>query len=102
MYVTSNNIAYGVKIEKLKNTKKYEAPVYKSKYYRLLENNKFPINKPPWGTLNAINLNTGKLLWKVPLGNFDDFKSNNTSLTGTENFGGTTATRGGITISSAH
>ena len=47
------------------------------------ENNKFPINKPPWGTLNAINLNTGKLLESPS--KYDTFKSNNTSLTGTEN-----------------
>ena len=100
MYVTSNNIAYGVKIEKLENSEKYRAPVYKSKYSRLLELNKFPINKPPWGTLNAINLNTGKLLWKVPLGNFDEFENDSTNYTGTENFGGTTVTRGGIAISS--
>ena len=73
--------------------------VYKSKYSRLLENNKYPINEPPWGTLNAINLNTGKLLWKVPLGNYEEFNIDN-NLTGTENFGGTTVTRGGIAITS--
>ena len=99
MYVTSNNIAYGTQIEKLKDTDKFEAPVYKSKYSRLLENNKYPINEPPWGTLNAINLNTGKLLWKVPLGNYEEFNIDN-NLTGTENFGGTTVTRGGIAITS--
>ena len=24
---------------------------------------------PPWGTLNAVNLGTGEVLWRVPLGN---------------------------------
>ena len=43
MYVTSNNIAYGTQIEKLKNTEKFEAPIYKSKYFRLLENDKYQL-----------------------------------------------------------
>ena len=99
MYVTSNNIAFKTGISLVEHDKN-KAPIYKSIHQRILEKNKFPINKPPWGTLNAINLNNGKLLWKVPLGNYETFDNRNTILTGTENFGGTTVTRGGITITS--
>ena len=99
MYVTSNNIIWESGLSLISNGKS-RAPVYKSNHRRLLENNTYPINSPPWGTLNALNLNNGKLLWKVPLGNYDSFKTDNEDLTGTENFGGTTVTRGGITITS--
>ena len=97
MYVTSNNIPVEVYLKKLHPEKTHRAPTYESNFRRLLENKKYPLNKPPWGTLNAVDLNDGKLLWKVPLGNMKSF--NSSKNTGTENFGGTTATRGGITIS---
>ena len=99
MYVTSNNIIWATGLTAVSNFKN-RAPVFKSEHKRVLENNLYPINNPPWGTLNAINLNNGKILWKVPLGNYNSFSDNNGGMTGTENFGGTTATRGGITITS--
>ena len=74
--------------------------VYESQHQRLLEDKKYPINKTPWGTINAIDLSSGKLLWKTPLGNYENFKNKDNEHTGTENFGGTTVTRGGITITS--
>ena len=97
MYITSNNIAFETGLTLVKSDKN-RAPVYKSIHKRIQEKEIFPINNPPWGTLNAINLNDGKLLWKVPLGNYDSFTQDTQDLTGTENFGGTTVTRGGITI----
>ena len=55
----------------------------------------YPGVKPPWGTLTAINLNTGKILWQSPLGYYESLKSKGI-ITGTENFGGATATSGGL------
>ena len=52
--------------------------------------------KPPWGTLNAINLNTGKIAWKVPLGEYPELTRRGIPKTGTENFGGATVTAGGV------
>jgi quinoprotein glucose dehydrogenase len=70
----------------------YEA----SGFERLLDDQGYPGTKPPWGTLNAINLETGKLAWKVPLGEYDDLTRRGVPKTGTENFGGPTATGGGL------
>ena len=51
---------------------------------------------PPWGTLNAIDLAKGEILWKVPLGEYPDLVAKGIRNTGTPNFGGPVATAGGI------
>ncbi|MCS6777242.1 MAG: ThuA domain-containing protein [Chloroherpetonaceae bacterium] len=56
----------------------------------------FPANKPPWGHLTAINLNTGEFVWRVALGEEPALKARGISRTGTENFGGTIVTAGGL------
>lgn len=56
----------------------------------------YPANTPPWGTLNAINLNTGELEWQVPLGEYPDLAEKGIPTTGTENYGGPVVTAGGL------
>ncbi len=56
----------------------------------------FPVVKPPWGTLNAIDLNTGEYLWKVPLGHEEKLNDPNVPVSGTENYGGPVITAGGV------
>jgi quinoprotein glucose dehydrogenase len=51
---------------------------------------------PPWGTLNAINLNTGEYLWKVPLGEYPALAAKGIKDTGSENYGGPIVTAGGL------
>ena len=51
---------------------------------------------PPWGTLNAINLNTGEYAWKVPLGEYPELAAQGMKDTGTENYGGPIVTAGGL------
>ena len=52
--------------------------------------------KPPWGLLNAINLNTGEFAWRVPLGEHVELTARGIPRTGTENFGGSIVTAGGL------
>ncbi len=65
-------------------------------YTRLLDPQGYPGCTPPWGTLTCIDLNTGKIAWKVPLGEYPELKSQGIPKTGTENFGGATVTAGGV------
>ena len=65
-------------------------------YNRFLDQEGYPAVKPPWGTLNAIDLNKGRILWQVPLGEFEELTLRGIPKTGTENYGGPVATDGGL------
>ncbi len=65
-------------------------------YPRFLDNEGYPASKPPWGTLNCLDLNTGKLVWTVPLGEYPALAAQGVPKTGTENYGGAIVTAGGL------
>jgi len=65
-------------------------------YNRWLDPDGYPAVKPPWGTLNAIDLNTGDYLWRVTLGEFPELTERGLPPTGTENYGGPLVTAGGL------
>jgi quinoprotein glucose dehydrogenase len=65
-------------------------------YNRFLDPDGYPAVKPPWGTLNAIDLNTGEYLWTVTLGEFPELTAKGIPPTGTENYGGPLVTAGGV------
>jgi quinoprotein glucose dehydrogenase len=56
----------------------------------------YPAIQPPWGTLNAVDLNTGEFKWKVPLGEYPELTARGIPPTGTENYGGPVVTAGGL------
>jgi len=70
-------------------------------YNRWLDTNGYPAVKPPWGTLNAIDLNTGEYLWRTPLGEFPELTARGLAPTGTENYGGPIVTAGGLVFIAA-
>jgi membrane-bound PQQ-dependent dehydrogenase (glucose/quinate/shikimate family) len=65
-------------------------------YARVWDEKNWPIVKPPWGTLNAVNLNTGELVWKVPLGVVEELEARGVPKTGAPNLGGSIVTAGGL------
>jgi quinoprotein glucose dehydrogenase len=65
-------------------------------YNRFLDPEGYPAVAPPWGTLNAINLNTGEYVWKIPLGEYPELAAKGQTDTGTENYGGPIVTAGGL------
>jgi quinoprotein glucose dehydrogenase len=67
-----------------------------SGYTRFYDPDGYPAIAPPWGTLNAINLNTGEYAWKIPFGEYPELAAKGMTNTGTENFGGPIVTAGGL------
>ena len=74
-----------------------QSRAYAALGYRFLnDQDGYPGSKPPWGQLNCLDLNTGKILWRVPLGEYAELTREGMPKTGTENFGGPTVTAGGL------
>lgn len=65
-------------------------------YNKFLDPDGYPAVAPPWGTLNAIDLNTGRYLWKIPLGEYPELVAKGMAATGSENYGGPIVTAGGL------
>jgi quinoprotein glucose dehydrogenase len=65
-------------------------------YNRFLDPGGYPAIAPPWGTLNAINLNTGEFAWQIPFGEYPDLVAKGIGGTGSENYGGGVVTAGGL------
>lgn len=65
-------------------------------YRRFLDPEGYPAIAPPWGTLNAIDLNTGEYKWKINLGEYPELAAKGMTNTGSENYGGPLVTAGGL------
>ena len=70
-------------------------------YRKFLDPDGYPAVAPPWGTLNAIDLNTGEYVWKIPLGEYPELVAQGLKQTGSENYGGPIVTAGGLVFIAA-
>jgi quinoprotein glucose dehydrogenase len=97
LYVNSNNVP---NITSLVDAKPGKAPRYgpyeHAGYEQFQDHEGYPAIKPPWGVLSAINLNTGEFAWQVPLGEYVELTARGIPRTGTETFGGSIVTAGGL------
>ncbi len=76
-------------------------PYTSTGYNRFLDSEGYPAVKPPWGTLNAIDLARGETVWRVPLGEYAELTRRGIPPTGTENYGGPVVTAGGLVFIAA-
>lgn len=67
-----------------------------SGYSKFLDRNGLPAVSPPWGTLNAIDLNTGEYKWKIPYGEYPELMAKGIPQTGSESYGGPVVTASGL------
>nr|MDQ3012495.1 PQQ-binding-like beta-propeller repeat protein [Acidobacteriota bacterium] len=94
LYANTNNIPRVMNLVKADAGKGY--PYRISGYDRFNDQDGYPAIKPPWGLLNAIDLNRGEIRWQSVLGEFAELTERGIPPTGTENLGGTVATAGGL------
>ncbi|MEX2367946.1 MAG: PQQ-binding-like beta-propeller repeat protein [Balneolaceae bacterium] len=67
-----------------------------SGYTKFLDSNGYPAIRPPWGTLNAIDLNTGEFVWKITYGEYPELTEKGIPQTGSESYGGPVVTASGL------
>src|SRR5262249_429361 len=72
------------------STEKYRRNNVRGEYARFWDEQQKPCQKPPWGTLSAVDVNSGEIVWQVPLGGEQGTKGK----TGMPNLGGSIVTNG--------
>jgi len=94
MFVNSSNIPSFIWIDQIDTKNTYYR--YSSRFSIIKDQYGYPGTKPPWGNLTSIDLNTGKINWQVPFGEYEELTKKGISKTGTINYGGVVATSGNI------
>ena len=79
-----------------KRLTKEDVPFETLGFRRFLDPEGYPAITPPWGTLSAIDLNTGEYLWKIPFGEYPELVAKGIRSTGSDNYGGPVVTAGGL------
>jgi quinoprotein glucose dehydrogenase len=97
LYVNSNNVPNIVTlVENKPGDRGRYGPFHSKGYEEFRDHEGYSAAKPPWGVLTAINLNTGEFAWQVPLGEHVELTARGVPRTGTETFGGSIVTAGGL------
>ncbi len=97
LYVNANNVPNILTLVATKPADRARYGPYIIKgYVQFLDHEGYPAIRPPWGVLTAINLNAGTIAWQVPLGEHAELTARGIPRTGTETFGGSIVTAGGL------
>ena len=78
------------------NTQETGVPYQNTGYNRWYDSQGYPVGTPPWGTLTAIDLNTGAHRWQIPLGEYPELAAKSIPPTGTDLYGGPLVTGSGL------
>jgi quinoprotein glucose dehydrogenase len=74
-----------------------QTPDFKiSGYTKFIDRDGYPAISPPWGTLNAIDLNSGEYVWKKVFGTYPELEAKGIPQTGSESYGGPVITASGL------
>jgi quinoprotein glucose dehydrogenase len=73
-----------------------DSPYKSIGFRRFTDPEGYPATAPPWGTLSAIDLNTGRYIWKIPFGQYPELVAKGMPDTGSDNYGGPVVTAGGL------
>ena len=93
LYVNASDVPW---IAAMREAKGAASPYEFAGYERWRDSAGFPAIKPPWGTLTAIDLNTGEHRWRITLGEHAALTARGMPATGTEHYGGPIVTAGGL------
>ncbi len=96
LYVNSMDVGMIFKMVKMPETSKLPYRTRGLGASRFWDTNQYPCQKPPWGNLTAINLDTGEFRWRSVLGVVDELLNKKLPPTGTSNLGGSIVTAGGL------
>jgi quinoprotein glucose dehydrogenase len=96
-YLESGADTQGAKLSPEALARKAAESAYElAEFGKFLDKDGYPAVKTPWGTLNALDLSTGKYVWKIPLGEYPELAAKGIKTTGSESYGGPIVTAGDL------
>ena len=96
LYVNASNVPELISMAEAGKGADHTYPYIAMGHQPIRDDEGYPISKPPWGTLSAIDLNGGEIAWRVPLGDHPEARGTDQPATGTFNMGGPIVTAGGL------
>ncbi|HEY1952947.1 MAG TPA: pyrroloquinoline quinone-dependent dehydrogenase [Gemmatimonadaceae bacterium] len=100
IYINASDVPWIAAMREAPAARPTKAPYDFAGYERWRDASGYPVIKPPWGTLSAIDLNTGEYLWRSPLGEHVELAAGS-PITGAEQYGGPIVTAGGLVFIAA-
>lgn len=101
LYINANNEAESMHMIPTPAAANHDIPYIGNGHNEIYDPERLPVTKPPWGTLNAIDLHAGEITWQVPLGTYPKLEARGFPPTGTFNLGGPIVTAGGLVFIAA-
>ena len=96
LYVNSEDIAWFSSVIDNPNPGPGKSPMHFAGYNKFRDEDGYPAVSPPWGTLNAIDMNTGQYRWRIPFGYYPELAASGMGNTGSESYGGPITTASGL------
>lgn len=96
LFVNTNELGAVGEMRKQGTAYRRGSDLPRGEYARFWDERRWPCQKPPWGTLSAVNLHDGSIAWRVPLGTVDELAVKGLKDTGTPNLGGAIVTAAGL------